>query len=385
MESKEIDRQLMLDYIQGNCSSSQLHRVREYLHDEAYRESLDKFLLEEWEAISRSPQPLLPGMELKYHQFQFYRSSDGKASATLPSAHDRDGKAPASTRSDPMHSDPIHSASTPPAPIRRLRVSRFVRLAAAAAVLFLLILSAWLLQPGRSGRGSRNSAGQWTSLHNEPGKKNTIFLPDSSLVYLGTASTLKYNADYNRTGRKILLEGEAYFVVRHDGHQPFTVVTGDIATVDIGTEFNIRYYPGKSSIEVEVAKGKVEVRSTKGGSDTRIAALGQGQGLLYDTVTARSMVSVLPDTGLIGAWRKGILSFRKRPMKEVTDELERYYGVSIRYANPAIGNILITTLLDNNTLQDALEIVTVTAEVRYTRKGNIIFLDEAPGHGPAKK
>jgi ferric-dicitrate binding protein FerR (iron transport regulator) len=340
MESKEIDRQLMLDYLQGNYSKSQSRLIEEYLHDEAYRESLDKFLLEDWEAISRSPQHELPGMELKYHQFQSYCKQDEKATV----------------------------------PMRKWALSRFSRLAAVAAALFLLIFSAWLLRPWQSGRWSRNPAAKWIVFHNEPGKRTKILLPDSSLVYLGTASSLQYNADYNIANRRILLEGEAYFVAKHGGLQPFTVVTGDLTTVDIGTEFNIRRYPGKSLIEVAVAKGKVEVLRTKEGNDTRISAIVQGQSLQYDSQTARSIVSSLPDTALVGAWRKGILSFRKRPMKEVTDELEWYYGVCIRYANPAIGNILLTTMLDNNTLEDALEIVTVTAGVRYTREGNTILL-----------
>jgi ferric-dicitrate binding protein FerR (iron transport regulator) len=340
MELKEIDRQLVLNYLQGNYTPGQLSRIQEYLHDEAYRESLDKFLREDWEAISSSPGGVLPEMELQYHKFQSYCKQDRKQ----------------------------------PARVRRWLPNRFSRLAVAAAVLALVLVSARFLQPWLSGRLNQNVAGQWIVFHNEPGKRNRIVLPDSSLIYLGTASTLKYNADYNRTNRRILLDGEAYFVVRHGGRQPFTVITGHISTVDIGTEFNISWYPGKPSIDIAVVKGKVEVQSTKGESNTRIAAIGQGQALQYDTLTAKSVVYSLPDTTLVGAWRKGILSFRRRPMREVTDELERYYGVSIRYENPASADILLTTLLDNKTLEDALEIVTVTAGVRYTREGNTIVL-----------
>ncbi|HEX9512525.1 MAG TPA: FecR domain-containing protein [Puia sp.] len=342
MEPKEIDRQLMLDYLQGNCTVAQLRLIKEYLHDEVYRESLDKFLQEEWLVISRSPLPELPGIDRQYEKFQ-NRLIPGRT---------------------------------------RTGIRRLVWLTTAAAALLLLLFSVWLLRPGQP---RRDDAAQWIVFHNAPGQKRKITLPDSSVIYLATASTIKYNGGYNSTNRDIFLEGEAYFIVNHGGRQPFTVVTGGIATIDIGTEFDIRYYPGKPSIEVAVAKGKVEVQSTKRDASVRIATLTQGQGLLYDTLTAGATVSILPDAGLVGAWRKGILSFHQRPLKEVTDELERYYGVSIRYSDPTIGDMVLTTLLDNTTLDDALDIVTVTAGVTYTRQGDTILLGQTSGQVPAKK
>jgi ferric-dicitrate binding protein FerR (iron transport regulator) len=68
-----------------------------------------------------------------------------------------------------------------------------------------------------------------------------------------------------------------------------------------------------------------------------------------------------------------VLSWRKRPLKEVTDELQRYYGVSIRYADAEKENILITTVLDNRRIYEALDIVAITAGLRYTRQGNTII------------
>lgn len=353
MESKEIDRQLMFDYLRGNFTVAQLHLIREYLYNEAYRESLNKFLQEEWQFISRNPLPELPELSEIDQQYEKFRQR-------LP---------PGSTRP---------------------RIRRLVWLTSVAAALLLFLFFVWLL---RRGQSQRNVAAQWVVLHNTPGQKRKITLPDSSVVYLATASMIKYNSGYNNTNRNIFLEGEAYFIVNHDGRKPFTVVTGDIATVDLGTEFDIRYYPGKPSIEVEIAKGKVQVQRTKRGANDRIADLTQGQGLSYNILTAGATVAILPNTALVGGWRKGILSFRQRPLQEVTEELEKYYGVNIRYANPMIGDIVITTLLDNTTLDDALDIVTVTAGVTYTRQGNTILFGEisgqtqghASGQVPAKK
>ena len=342
MARKEIDRELMLNYLQGNCTARQLYIIREWLNDEAYRASLDEFLQEEWGDISRQPQPSMPGMDEQYEKFRSYLERES----------------------------PVQAAAVPATRVVRLPW----RIAGIAAALLLLLVATWLLQ-SRRGRGKGAAlAEQWVVFHNQPGKKQRLLLPDSSIVYVASASTLKYNKDFSRTHRRILLEGEAYFVVKHDAALPFTVVTGDIRTVDIGTEFNIRSYPDRPSIEVAVAKGKVEVQHEKTIGGAPIGAIGQGQMLQYDPLTTKAVTINLPDAGMVGAWRKGILSFRKQPLKEITDEMEKYYGISIRYTDPAHEHILLTTLLDNNSLEEAMEIVTVTAGIHYARQGDTIVL-----------
>ena len=331
MASKEVDRQLLLNYLEGNCSRNQLLQVREYLHDEAYRDSLNKFMQEEWETQDRQQFPPLPGMEDQYRKFR--------------------------------------SAYITPKNRTPLRIIR--RMAAIAAVLLFIAVSIWLLLPWLSGRQGHGAATQWLSWHNEPGHRREIVLPDSTRVYLGPAGTLRYaqNDDHNRL---VTLEGEAYFVVRHDQLRPFTVVTGALSTRDIGTEFNIRYYPGEPAIAIAVASGKVEVLRTP--AATSLAALLPGQLLQYDSLTQQSGITDLPDPSSIGAWRKGILSFHRQRLKEVTGELERYYGVRFQYSDHSAENILITTLLDNRNLGDALDIVSLTAGVHFIRDGTSIMV-----------
>lgn len=338
MDSKEVDRQLLFNYLEGNCSRDQLLQIREYLRDEAYRDSLNQFMEEEWAALDRLQFPPLPGLGDQYARF--------RAAHTIP-----------------VDRKPV------------LRITR--RMATVAAALILGAVGVWLLLPRLAGRQSHSAAIQWLSWHNEPGYRREILLPDSTRVYLGPAGTLRYGQNDDRS-RLVLLEGEAYFVVRHDQRRPFTVVTGPLSTRDIGTEFNIRYYPGESSIAIAVASGKVQVLHTPAArtpaAATPLAALAPGQLLQYDSLTQRSGITDLPNPSAIGAWRKGILSFRRQRLKEVTGELERYYGVRFQYSDLAKEEILITTLLDNKDLGDALDILSLTAGVHFTREGTSIMV-----------
>jgi len=227
---------------------------------------------------------------------------------------------------------------------------------------------------------AQGAATQWLSWHNEPGHHSGIVLPDSTRVDLGPGATLRYGQN-NGHSRLVQLEGEAYFVIKQDQRRPFTVVSGALSTRDLGTEFDIRYYPGEPSIAIAVASGKVQVlhtpaatSPTTAGSTAPLAALTPGQLFQYDSLTQKTDITNLPDPSLIGAWRKGILSFRRQPLKAVTAELERNYGVQFQYTDLAQENILITTLLDNKTLGDALEILSLTAGVHFTRDHNRILI-----------
>ncbi|OQP51401.1 hypothetical protein A4D02_25075 [Niastella koreensis] len=337
MPSKEIDRQLLYQYIEGNCSKDQLIQIKEYLTDEAYRNSLHSFMQEEWEWLSNAAFPALPGMPEQYARFRFYLARRDKG-------------------------------ITEEEPVKGVRVRRLHVIYAAAAAVILLIAGNWLWRAFVDKR-SKQLAAKELYFHNEPGHQTTLLLPDSSRVYLGAASTLRFkqSTDGNRL---VLLEGQAYFEVKHDERCSFTVKTGSITTVDIGTAFNVRCYPGDANIEVTVTSGKVGVHK----DGTQLAVLDPGKRLQYDTVSKSYDVTAIANANVAGGWRNGVLTFSKQPLKGVTDELQRYYGIRFRYTSPSAEKILITTVLDNKTLEDALDIITLTAGIQFTRQGTLIVL-----------
>src|SRR5258708_39668341 len=69
MTPKEIDREIVLSWLQGDYSVTQLRMLQDYLQDPAYRESLENFLQEEWGALDVAPQPSLPDLEQQYDKF----------------------------------------------------------------------------------------------------------------------------------------------------------------------------------------------------------------------------------------------------------------------------------------------------------------------------
>ena len=54
-----------------------------------------------------------------------------------------------------------------------------------------------------------------------------VVLPDSSKVWLNSATTLTYDSDFNKKGREVTLSGEAFFDVSKNPAKPFIVRMDD--------------------------------------------------------------------------------------------------------------------------------------------------------------
>lgn len=151
------------------------------------------------------------------------------------------------------------------------------------------------------------------------GERQTITLPDGSLVTLNTSSAIAvhFNDDLRRV---TLLEGEAYFDVKHDPAHPF-VVASKFSEVEVkGTAFAVQTDDSKDIVSLE--RGRVEVTRINEKSDRATLEPGQtieaGNGGL-SAVTATDIPQSL-------AWRDGGVVFRDRQFGDALPNLQRYFG-----------------------------------------------------------
>lgn len=83
----------------------------------------------------------------------------------------------------------------------------------------------------------------------------TLYLPDSSRVWLNTNSSLSYTEDFKKEKRTVTLTGEAYFQVKRNTAHTFEVITPAATAIVLGTSFNIK--DEDSTTTVTVTEGKV--------------------------------------------------------------------------------------------------------------------------------
>jgi transmembrane sensor len=85
----------------------------------------------------------------------------------------------------------------------------------------------------------------------------TVWLPDSSQVWLNKNASLEYELPYGREKRSVTLEGEGYFKVKPDKEKPFIVSTEKATITVLGTSFNVKQ--DNEALELVVVEGQVKI------------------------------------------------------------------------------------------------------------------------------
>jgi transmembrane sensor len=152
-----------------------------------------------------------------------------------------------------------------------------------------------------------------------------VILPDSSKVWLNSASSLDYPATFARQKERLVhLNGEAYFEVAKDKQHPFIVKT-DKQTVEVlGTHFNINSYDDEQAVKTTLAEGSVRVAMI--GGKTKTLAPGQ-QAVLWNNKLSVSDANI--EEAL--AWKNGYFRFNDENIQSIMRKLSRWYNIDVQY------------------------------------------------------
>lgn len=133
----------------------------------------------------------------------------------------------------------------------------------AASLIPLLLVYFFIQHPsaGRKTLPAKNLSAMTRMIRNSNllNTISSIQLPDSSTVSLYPGATLTYPEGLNGKKRAIQLSGKAFFKIKHISDRPFTVQTGAITTVVLGTSFWVDAPENSSNISIKVKTGKVGV------------------------------------------------------------------------------------------------------------------------------
>lgn len=162
---------------------------------------------------------------------------------------------------------------------------------------------------------------------NLAGAKSKIHLPDGSIVNLNAESSIKFTEGFKDTVRWVDLSGEAYFNVAKNPEKTFVVKSRDIITKAVGTAFNINAYTENATVEISLAEGKVEIKSTYRSRNDQITYLEPGQSIKYKDNSPLEITSFNVEKVL--GWKDGWILFENANYQTVTKKLERWFGVKI--------------------------------------------------------
>jgi len=288
----------------------------------------------------------------------------------------------------------------PPKRNRRLITIIGSALAAAAITGLLLYRS-----PAASGKVSAATA-QVSEVVTRNGSRTNLYLPDGTRVWLNAGSRITYNKDFGESNkgsgasasREVNLTGEAFFDVAHNPARPFIIHTRRIDIKVLGTSFNVKSYPSDKTTETILIHGSIEV-AIRNKANKKII-LRPNEKLVVDnedSATLQRHISAHPATNLeehppvviqkptyehtTGAmvetsWVNDRLIFQEETFGELARQMERWYGVTINFAKPELRMLQFTGSFRQETIQQALDALTLTAAFNYTISGTQINIYE---------
>ena len=204
---------------------------------------------------------------------------------------------------------------------------------------------------------------------------DTVNLPDGSRAILAPNSSLRYAMAPLTGPRKLRLEGEAFFDVKHDDERPFRVQTRHAVIEDLGTTFVVREYADDSRARVAVRSGAATLRPSDGSSASPID-LRPGDGAYIDSSGA--IARFTGDPASYGAWTTGRLTFDAAPLPDVLSRLASWYGVEFRMTDMTLTKQYFTGGLNSTSLSKALAILGPVVHARFEQEGRVVVVTARP-------
>lgn len=233
-----------------------------------------------------------------------------------------------------------------------------------AATLLIPVLLASLLYIHYLKNNHQQNDIAWQTIETLPGQKSTAKLPDGTSVWLNSETKLTYPVPFSRKFREVKLSGEAFFDVTKADDCPFIVDMGDIDIKVLGTRFNVSNYQCDNRSEIILESGKVELCSEGSAAKNAQLILRPGEKVVYNKQDKKLTVHPV-QSDLYTAWIKGKLIFRDDPMNEVVSKLNRWYNAEIIITNPAISQYTYTATFQNESLEQVLELLKISAPINY--------------------
>jgi hypothetical protein len=223
---------------------------------------------------------------------------------------------------------------------------------------------------------STNDLNKYNTISTPMGGKFKVILPDGSLVVLNAASTLKYPVHFDQKLRKVSFTGEAYFEIakledKRKKRVPFYVYSNDQIVEVLGTHFNINSYDNEEYSKTTLLEGSVKIINEKSAAPAKILKPGQQAVIKRGDVQTKIMIA---DEAQALAWKDGYFLFKNTNIKDVVNELERWYNVDIQYDDNMEFENITGYISRNVKISSVLKMLQLSGIVNYEISGSKIII-----------
>lgn len=231
------------------------------------------------------------------------------------------------------------------------------------------------------------------------GARSELVLPDGSKVWLNAGSKLRYSTDFNISNRYLSLKGEGFFDVSKNKEIPFVVNALGLRITALGTQFNVKAYEEEETIETTLIEGKVSLESEnkdykfsenvylfpnqkatliKSKSELMVEDISQDKKSSRKIAPAQLVITNKIDPLPEISWKDNQLVFNGEDLLAIAVKLERKYNVRFNFKEDVIKNYNFSGTLKDQTIQQVLDVIKLSAPIDYLFEGNEVTLTVNP-------
>lgn len=245
---------------------------------------------------------------------------------------------------------------------RKLEIRLWWQYAAAAIIVFSVILNSYLLIDRQTSK--TNHIIEYSA---KTGEIKQVDLPDGSSVWLNSESTLILQEQFDGRSRNVYLIGEAFFKVSKNPEKPFLVNTSEMVVKVLGTSFSVRNYQNDLDISTSLVEGSVQLLNKVNPKNSVIlnpseeALLSKSDGEL----TVRKQ-----QNNLIAPWREGRFRFHDNELLAITNQLERKFDCEFIFLDVAAESLRFTGDFENESLDEILLLLNKAHTFKFKKSGH---------------
>ena len=214
----------------------------------------------------------------------------------------------------------VRTGNTDEKQAQRLPIKLLVRVAAVILIAVLPIIAYFL------GMQKVNRQFAMIETSAPDGSQLSLVLPDGSKVKLNSGSTIRYSQGFGISDRRIYLQGEGFFSVKHNERLPLSIVTKDVVLHDLGTAFKVSNYQEDQHATISLYEGELSIDNLI--SQQKGLAVKPGERIVVDKTTGQLHKESVKETMDEGA-SMNTLYFDNQPLEMIAPVLSRNFGVPI--------------------------------------------------------
>ncbi len=198
------------------------------------------------------------------------------------------------------------------------------------------------------------------------GGQYQIELPDGSLVWLNSASSLRFPTLFSGKQRRVTMTGEGYFEIAKNAAMSFIVSVNGTEINVLGTHFNVMAYQDEPGIKTTLLEGAVKLSN---GVSKCLLKPGQ-QSQLFKEGDFKIQEANIAEAI---AWKDGRFHFEKSEIGNVMSQLARWYDVEVVYKRK-INTRFYLQMSRNTKLSEILKVLELTGNIKFEINGKKIIV-----------